>query len=333
MAEEQNDYESQTNSGYFLETALYTHNKISEALIVLERAYSVRFHTLGINHFNIACALCYCYLVNHEYEKASKIIEESGEYTVSTNNPYMILLKEIMEAEVNWRSESEGKAFNWINKNVDIPFFPFTNFFVPHLTQIKLLVYKNDTESLSKAEALLEKVGQLLISTHNQLFKIHVLALQSILYFELGREEEALDKLKDSMEIAEAGDVIRVYLDIGPKMANLLNKLSKREKSVRFIAKILTAFKEKEINKMSASDNKSGSDEVRKLDSIPGDNLTEREYEILTLMAHHLQNKEIAEKLFISAETVKKHTSRIYQKLNVGRRRKAVEKARALGLI
>jgi len=63
------------------------------------------------------------------------------------------------------------------------------------------------------------------------------------------------------------------------------------------------------------------------------ESLTDRELEILDLLAQRLQNKEIAAKLFISPETVKKHLYHIYGKLNVSRRWDAVEKARAQGIL
>ncbi len=61
--------------------------------------------------------------------------------------------------------------------------------------------------------------------------------------------------------------------------------------------------------------------------------LTNRELQILDLLAQRLQNKEIAAKVFISPETVKKHLNNIYGKLNVGNRLDAVEKARTLGIL
>jgi LuxR family maltose regulon positive regulatory protein len=63
------------------------------------------------------------------------------------------------------------------------------------------------------------------------------------------------------------------------------------------------------------------------------EHLTLREQEILQLLDARLSNKEIGAALFITSETVKKHTSNIYQKLMVGSRREAVARGRALGLL
>ena len=55
--------------------------------------------------------------------------------------------------------------------------------------------------------------------------------------------------------------------------------------------------------------------------------------EILRLLDPGLTNKEIASKLFVSPETVKKHTQSIYRKLNVSNRRQAVAQAYQLGIL
>ena len=61
--------------------------------------------------------------------------------------------------------------------------------------------------------------------------------------------------------------------------------------------------------------------------------ITPREHETLTLMAAGLSNREIAEKLFVSENTVKTHSSRLFQKLNARRRTQAVQIAKESGLI
>ncbi|HEX7807740.1 MAG TPA: response regulator transcription factor [Thermoanaerobaculia bacterium] len=61
--------------------------------------------------------------------------------------------------------------------------------------------------------------------------------------------------------------------------------------------------------------------------------LTPREQEILALIAAGHSNREIAEKLFVSENTVKTHSSRVFEKLGVNRRVQAVQKARELGLL
>jgi ATP/maltotriose-dependent transcriptional regulator MalT len=61
--------------------------------------------------------------------------------------------------------------------------------------------------------------------------------------------------------------------------------------------------------------------------------LTNRELDILELLAQRLSNKEISEKLYISVETVKSHLKNTYQKLNVSKRRQAIEKAKNLGIL
>jgi two-component system, NarL family, response regulator LiaR len=61
--------------------------------------------------------------------------------------------------------------------------------------------------------------------------------------------------------------------------------------------------------------------------------ITPREHEILTLIAAGLSNREIAEKLFVSENTVKTHSSRIFDKLNARRRTQAVQIAKESGLI
>ena len=87
--------------------------------------------------------------------------------------------------------------------------------------------------------------------------------------------------------------------------------------------------------KANASDNtagKSAGDDNASHESLEV-NLTEREHQILTLVASGLSNQEIAEHIFLSRHTVETHIRHVYRKLAVSNRTKAVSKAREIGLI
>jgi NarL family two-component system response regulator LiaR len=90
--------------------------------------------------------------------------------------------------------------------------------------------------------------------------------------------------------------------------------------------KVKTVVVEKEIYR-SNSDFKLNEEELNKL------GLSRRELEVLQLMAEGLSNQEIGEKLFVSVSTVKTHTSRLFEKMDVKRRTQAIEKAKRLSLI
>jgi NarL family two-component system response regulator LiaR len=62
-------------------------------------------------------------------------------------------------------------------------------------------------------------------------------------------------------------------------------------------------------------------------------NISKRELEVLTLIAQGLSNQEIAEQLFVSLNTIKTHSAKLFEKLDVKRRTQAVETAKKLELL
>jgi NarL family two-component system response regulator LiaR len=91
--------------------------------------------------------------------------------------------------------------------------------------------------------------------------------------------------------------------------------------------KITTVIVEKAVYVNNTADFKMNETELNRL------NVSRREIEVLQLVAEGLSNDEIAQRLFVSLNTVKTHTSRLFEKLEVKRRTQAIDKAKKLGLI
>ena len=122
-------------------------------------------------------------------------------------------------------------------------------------------------------------------------------------------------------------------MDLGPGLAKLLHRLKLDEEALRYVGRILAAFKENEQRAYGESTESSTQLRTSSAHQPLIEPLSKRELEILRLLALHLSNQEIADKLYISTGTVKSHGKNIYGKLGVGSRREAVAKAMGLGIL
>ncbi len=153
-----------------------------------------------------------------------------------------------------------------------------------------------------------------------------------------GRAQEALTVLERALMLARPGGFIFPFLELGPPLVDLLNRLVRKNVVVDYIGEILAAFRdEKDVLVQGATEEPVTSTPQPFRPSTPTqplvEPLTHREMDVLELLSRRLQNKEIALKLFISPLTVKSHLKSIYQKLSVKNRREAVEKTRELEML
>ena len=139
---------------------------------------------------------------------------------------------------------------------------------------------------------------------------------------------DAVSNLESALDLAEAPGFVMLFLEEGPALVPLLNAVADHRNSPgrikQYARKLLEAFGE--IGKPAVPQSS-----LESVDLV--EQLTPREMEVLELLADGDSNQDIAEKLFITVRTVKKHTSNIYGKLNVNSRIQAVAQARELGLL
>ena len=155
--------------------------------------------------------------------------------------------------------------------------------------------------------------------------QLKIAVLQAIVHQTQGDRTTAVARLADALALAEPGGFIRLFVDEGPPMAQLLSDAAARGMMPDYVRRLLAVF---------GVEKRQTEDRAGAILSQPQiEPLSQRELEILRLIALGLSNHEIGERLFLALDTIKGYNRRIYDKLQVERRTEAVARARELGLL
>ena len=186
------------------------------------------------------------------------------------------------------------------------------------LDQARVFLAQGDP---SAALAVLEPLRQQMDAKGWGDERLKVMTLQAVAHHAFGEKDTALQHLAEALALAEPENFVRTFVDEGAPMEHLLSEAAVRGIMPDYVGTLLAVF---EVEKKES-------------DSLPIqtliDPLSARELEILTLIAAGLKNKEIADQLFISLNTVLYHIKNIYGKLGVNKRTLAIIAARELNLL
>jgi LuxR family maltose regulon positive regulatory protein len=155
--------------------------------------------------------------------------------------------------------------------------------------------------------------------------RLRVMVLQAVALHAHGEKDEAVQLLGDALALAEPGGFIRIFVDEGMPMAHLLSEAAADRIMPDYVGRLLAVFE--------AEEQKSADESHLPHAQSLIEPLSQRELEVLQLIAQGLSNREICERLFLALDTVKGHNRRIYGKLEVRKRTEAVARARELGLL
>ncbi len=190
------------------------------------------------------------------------------------------------------------------------------------LMQARVLIRQGDpsaamelTEPLRQEAESKGLVGRLLV----------VMAVQSIALFAHREKEKALVVLGDVLERAEPEGFIRLFVDEGPPMAELLYVAAEQGLRPGYVKKLLAAFEAEPKGQQPVT-------AVPRASSLV-EPLSERELELLKLLRTELSGPEIARECMVSLSTVRTHIQHIYAKLGVNNRRAAIRRAEELNLL
>ena len=193
------------------------------------------------------------------------------------------------------------------------------------ISQARVHLAQGDTgEALASLEPLRRQVE----AKGWQDERLKVMVLQAVALHAHGEKDKAVQLLGDALALAEPGGFIRTFIDEGALMAQLLFEASAHGIMPNYTHKLLAAFEAEEHK--SAEQSRPGISPSSQPLIEP---LSQRELEVLQLIAQGLSNREISERLFLSLNTVKVHARNIYGKLGVNNRTQAGARARALGIL
>jgi LuxR family transcriptional regulator, maltose regulon positive regulatory protein len=256
-------------------------------------------------------------VARRDWEGAQATLQRVAQIAQALNLPSIILRVATFEARLGLARGDWQAAARWAQVHqLDVDDEFHERLEIEYGTLAWLLIArrrpKDALHLLGRLQASAEAAGRM--GRVIELLALRALALQAN-----GDAADSRSVLERALSLAEPEGYARTFVDLGPAMLELLKKVLPLNRT-GYAQQLIAAF--------------AGSDR-----EPPGqvngllDPLTEREIELLRLIAAGLSNREIADRLFLTEGTVKGYASTLYSKLGVRRRTEAVERARDLGLL
>ena len=214
----------------------------------------------------------------------------------------------------------------------------------PHLIKARILLARGTAADVQSALELLAALGEVAERSHNMRLLIEILALRALALDALGQACDARAALLAAVDLARPGGFLRAFLDLGAPMKEALRQLAAQKDlpTLPTVRRILAEYGDPSAGPAPGDPEVAHPMQVSTAGPAASvlagrqplvEPLSPRELEILMLLRDPMSAKEIARRLCISYQTMKRHTSNIYGKLGVGKRWDAVTQAEALGIL
>jgi LuxR family maltose regulon positive regulatory protein len=177
-----------------------------------------------------------------------------------------------------------------------------------------LLARKNASQAVKLAEHIIEFATS--HGWNDVLIRANILHARALA--EQGQTGRAIQSMQQELRLAQREDYVRVFIDQGESVKQILETMKAEANGQKdFVYKLLTAFGETSAPSQGSL----------------VEALSERELEVLRLVARGKSNQQIADELVLATGTVKKHLNNIFGKLGVQNRTECVARARELNLL
>ncbi len=262
-----------------------------------------------------------------DFDSALELLDEARRLYISTPIPYTRPI-EALKARIHLKQGHLSKAQDWA-RGISIDELSYLREF-EYITLSRVLIaeYQNNGEERSMISALnlLDRLLQAAEVQKRMGSILEILIVQALAYQAQGDTARAFASLERVLTLAQPEGYFRTFIYEGEPMQSLLLAFrSTLKKQAHAQGNELSAYVDKLLSAFAQSAEMPQSNLIEPL--------SQRELEVLRLIAQGLSNDEISQKLFLALDTVKGHNRRIYSKLQVQRRTEAVIRARDLGLL
>lgn len=265
-------------------------------------------------------------------QAADQTIQRMMQFAIELNDPEQIIIARSCEARIDLLRGNVTKAFSRISSLIEPltsvnVFTLFSWFEVLEMTHVRGLLAEGSTDSLQQAVVLLEQMQEISESFHLNCQIIEITLLLTLAFDKQGMTGKAFLLFEQSLKLTEAGGWLRPFVEVF-QASDFLQRFVQEKGDTPFLQSI-RAISSQLTQSSVVSPVKHVSSKLNNVAKVNGliETLTNRELDILQLLAQRFQNKEIARHLFVSTETVKTHLKHLYQKLGVNNRREAASLA------
>jgi len=304
-------------------------HKIDEAKSQFKRAIQFAKDTDIRHAFSAYQNLSEAFLRENDTRSALSIIQELRQLIQKKPDLYHsidLLQTQVFEARIHLATGKINQAYNWLvssgvhglsGDELSDEFGFRLGLILPIAAQI--LLAKGQTD---EAIRIIETIIPQFVAQGATSYLIQALSVLSVAYHQQGEDEKAVYSITKALGLAEPEDNLGDCLFIGYPLIPILSMIPKDSEYQYFVKQMIEILSVYDVRK------KTGQDEILLLTP-----LSNREMDVLHLLAEGMTNREIAGELLLSTNTIKSHSNKIYRKLNVNDRNQAVSKARLLGIL
>jgi LuxR family transcriptional regulator, maltose regulon positive regulatory protein len=273
-----------------------------------------------------------------ELDAALQLINEAKRFYIKTLIPNTRPVDAI-KARIHLKQGRLAKAEEWVTEQGlsadDAPIY-LHEFEYMILARVLLAGYleNRDERELQKALNLLERLLHAAEDGKRMGSMLEILVTQALVYQGQGNTAGAFTSLERALKLAEPEGYLRIFLDEGAGMVQLLGEAARRRILPEYVGRLLKTYEAGQLVRAGDSPlpRMTALQPLVELSPLV-EALSQRELEVLRLFRTELSGPEIARELMVALSTVRTHTKSIYSKLNVNSRQAAVKRAAELKLI